>query len=148
MADLLISAAGPGPRFAAVDDPADVIAWQEPATEAPGDRYRLMQAIGDAGVEAPFLYIVEQDVEAADEAELNRWYFEEHLPRLGGVPGVISARRYALVEGSARQYLAAYRLERQEVFEGPVWMVARQTPWTATARLLFRNPRRRMRMKL
>ncbi|ONG58910.1 hypothetical protein BKE38_01530 [Pseudoroseomonas deserti] len=145
MADLLISAAGPGPRFAAVDDLADVIAWQEPAGPGSGDRYRLMQAIGAAGVEAPFLYIVEQDVAATDEKELNRWYFEEHLPRLGAVPGVISARRYALVEGSARKYLAAYRLERQGVFEGPDWLVARQTPWTATARLLFKNPSRKMR---
>ncbi|WP_160000221.1 DUF4286 family protein [Roseomonas sp. 18066] len=145
MADLLISVAGPGPRFAAVDDPADVIAWQEPATDAAGTRYLLMQSIGAPGVEAPFLYIVEQDVAATDEEELNRWYFEEHLPRLGAVPGVISARRYALVEGSGRKYLAAYRLERQEVFEGPDWMVARQTPWTATARLLFKNPQRKMR---
>jgi len=141
--------AGPGPVFAAADDPADRLTWLEPphAPLPPGAAlYRLLLRFGAAHPDAPFLYVVEQDAAPEDEAELNAWYAEEHMPRLAAVPGVVAARRYASIDPSrSPRYLAAYWLERREVFESPAWIEARVTPWTARARSFFRNPRRIMR---
>jgi hypothetical protein len=149
MTDLaILHGAGPGARFVTKDG-ADALSWLEPAPDPLPQgalRYRALMRLGAEGVDAPFLYIVEQDVEAAQEQELNAWYAEEHLPRLGAVPGVISARRFvALDAATSPRYLAAYRLERKEVFESPAWLVARETPWTARAVTFFRNARRTMR---
>ena len=158
MGDLLVlrgPAAGPAAppagavAFVASDDPADRLLWWEPA---PGPRpagavcYRALLRLGADGVAAPFLYTVEQDAAPEHEAELNAWYAEEHLPRLGAVPGVLSARRFAAVGTSTPpRYLAAYRLMARSVFESPAWIEARETPWTLRARCFFRNARRTMR---
>lgn len=150
MADLaILNGSGAGLVFALADDPATRLTWMEPAPgAAPAGAvlYRAILRIGAEGVEAPFLYTVEQDVEPGHEEELNAWYADEHIPRLAAVPGVLSARRFvALDAGSSPRYLAAYRLERREVFESPAWIEARETPWTRRARTFFRNQRRSMR---
>ncbi|MXP65107.1 hypothetical protein E0493_17310 [Roseomonas sp. M0104] len=156
MADLaLLDGAGAtGLVFALADDPGTRLAWVEPApgaaptggTPTGALLYRAILRVGAEGVEAPFLYTVEQDVEPGREEELNAWYADEHIPRLAAVPGVLSARRFlALDAGTSPRYLAAYRLERREVFESPTWIEARETPWTRRARTFFRNPRRTMR---
>ena len=135
--------------FVASDDPADRLLWWEPA---PGPHpagavcYRALLRLGAGGVAAPFLYTVEQDAAPEHEAELNAWYAEEHLPRLGAVPGVLSARGFAAVDAATTpRYLAAYRLAARAVFESPAWIEARETPWTLRARSFFRNARRTMR---
>jgi hypothetical protein len=150
MADLAtLIGAGPGPVFASVDDPADRLTWLEPPpTAMPGAAvpYRTLLRFGAEAPATPFLYIVEQDVEPAQEDELNAWYATEHMPRLASVPGVTAARRYLALDAAfSPRYLAAYWLERREVFESPAWIEARVTPWTARARTFFRNPRRTMR---
>lgn len=146
MADLaILNAFGPGSSF--VTDDGAILCWIEPAPEVPlgATAYRTLLRIGAAGAEAPFPYTVEQDVAPEHEAELNAWYAEEHLPRLAAVPGVLSARRFAALDAASPRYLAAYRLERREVFESPAWIEARETPWTLRARTYFRNTRRTMR---
>ena len=50
------------------------------------------------------------DVDAEHEAEFNRWYDEEHVPRIMEVPGFLSAGRYVALRGGPR-YLAMYELE-------------------------------------
>jgi hypothetical protein len=50
------------------------------------------------------------DVGAEHEAELNRWYDEEHIPRIMQVPGFLSAGRYLALRGGPR-HLAMYELE-------------------------------------
>ena len=40
------------------------------------------------------LLMVWTDIDAEFEAEFNRWYDEEHVPRLLQVPGFLSAGRY------------------------------------------------------
>ena len=150
MPDLaILHGAGDGPVFAALDDPADRLTWLEPPPVAlPEDAvpYRALLRFGAADPATPVLYIVEQDAEPADEAELNAWYAQEHMPRLASVPGVVAARRYvALDAAQSPRYLAAYWLERREVFESPAWIEARVTPWTERARTFFQNPRRTMR---
>ncbi len=135
--------------FVAADDPADRLLWWEPAPDphpAGAVCYRVLLRLGADGVAAPFLYTVEQDAAPEHEAELNAWYAEEHLPRLGAVPGVLSARRFAAADASTTpRYLAAYRLAARAVFESPAWVEARETPWTLRARGFFRNARRTMR---
>jgi hypothetical protein len=147
MTDLaILGAPGPGPVF--VTDNGLILCWVEPAPELPpgATAYRALLRIGATGAEAPFLYTVEQDVAPEHEAELNAWYAEEHLPRLAAVPGVLSARRFVASDAATSpRYLAAYRLERREVFESPAWIEARETPWTLRARTYFRNTRRTMR---
>ena len=135
--------------FVAADDPADRLLWWEPAPDphpVGAVSYRALLRLGAEGVSAPFLYTVEQDAAPEHEAELNAWYADEHLPRLGAVPGVLSARRFAAVDASTTpRYLAAYRLAARAVFESPAWIEARETPWTLRARSFFRNARRTMR---
>ncbi|WP_424138050.1 hypothetical protein [Roseomonas chloroacetimidivorans] len=150
MPDLaILPGAGQVPVFASVEDPADRLSWLEPppaALPAGAVPYRALLRFGAADPVTPFLYIVEQDADPAEEAELNAWYAQEHMPRLAGVPGVVAARRYAALDpAQSPRYLAAYWLERREAFESPAWIEARVTPWTARARTFFRNPRRIMR---
>ena len=41
------------------------------------------------------LLMVWNDIDGEHEAEFDRWYDEEHLPRLLQVPAFLSAGRYA-----------------------------------------------------
>jgi hypothetical protein len=52
-----------------------------------------------------------------DEAALNRWYEEEHLPAFKSIDGIRSARRYKVMQGKVPgldevwPYVAAYEIE-------------------------------------
>jgi hypothetical protein len=76
------------------------------------------------------------------ETDFNAWYDEEHVPRLSGVPGCLSARRFRIVtavsEGSHR-YLALYHLASPEVCASKAWEEAAVTPWTLKIRPLTRD---------
>ena len=69
------------------------------------------------------------EVEPEYEAELNRWYDEEHLPSLARVPAVHGAQRFVALEGEPK-YLALYELEAPEVRQSEAWSRAVETPWT------------------
>jgi hypothetical protein len=65
------------------------------------------------------------------EADFNDWYDKEHLPGLGAVPGVLSARRYRATDtASERRYLALYHLRDLDVTQSDAWNAAASTPWT------------------
>lgn len=64
------------------------------------------------------LLLVMTDIPADLEAEFNRWYNEEHMPEMGAFPGVLSTRRYKIVEG-APTYLAMYDLSEPGILETP-----------------------------
>lgn len=67
------------------------------------------------------------------EDEFNEWYNTEHIPRLAGVPGCLSARRFKT--GSGRhQYIALYHLTSPEVVASKTWEEAASTPWTLKLR--------------
>ena len=132
--------------FVALADTSDRLGWCRGQALPGGERcYDPLLEIGGDLAAGPFLYIVETDVEAAQEEEFNAWYDTDHLPSLAAVPGVLAAGRFLLRRGEAPRYLAAYRLERPEIFEGPDWLAARDTAWTRRVRRQFRNPRRTMR---
>lgn len=70
------------------------------------------------------LLMVWTDVDPEHEAELNRWYDEEHRPRLLAIPGVLSGGRYVAVKGGPR-YLAMYELESARVLRTSAFLDAR-----------------------
>ena len=53
--------------------------------------------------------VVTMDVDPEYEAELNRWYDEEHVPNLLSCPGILGVRRFK-ARGSAGSYLAIAEL--------------------------------------
>lgn len=75
------------------------------------------------------VYIVTMDVESSHEDELNRWYDQEHLPALLGVPGYRSARRYVAVEGKPK-YMAFWEIDSIDAFRSRERQVAIDTPWS------------------
>ena len=98
----------------------------------PGDR--------DGAAEANGLLAVAMNVAPAAEAEFNEWYNKEHLPQLGSVPGVLTARRFlAAGTGVERKYLALYHMTSIEVARSGAWSKAANTPWTEKMRPNFRD---------
>jgi hypothetical protein len=77
------------------------------------------------------LLMVWSDVPAAQEAEFNRWYNEEHLAERLAVPGFLTAARYEAVKGGPK-HLAVYELESAAVMDSPAYkkVQANPTPWT------------------
>ena len=67
------------------------------------------------------LLMVWTDIDAEFEPEFNRWYDEEHLPRLLQIPGLLSAGRYSAMRGGAK-YLAIYELEDQNVLRSSAYL--------------------------
>ena len=94
----------------------------------PGDRLPPDNACG--------LLVNAMNVEAAAEAEFNEWYNTEHIPALGGVRGVLSARRYRGT-GAKQRYAALYHLTTPEIVHSGEWRAAANTPWTECMRPHF-----------
>ncbi len=146
MADLLIRrGAGPGPAYASVTDPTEVIGWLEPPPSVASDGalpYRRLAALNAWQVASPFLYTVELDVAEADVPALTEWYEGEHLAMLAAVPGTLGASRYEAIGDADFRFLAAYRFAAPDVPDSAAWIAARSTPWTLRMRTSFRRSRR------
>ncbi len=61
-------------------------------------------------------FIVMAKVKPEQEAAFNRWYDEDHMPKaLNRFPGVISGRRYKIMDGGdGYNYMALYEFESQD----------------------------------
>lgn len=61
-------------------------------------------------------FVVMAKVKAEKEDAFNRWYDEDHMPKaLNRFPGVISGRRYKILDGGdGFNYLAFYEFESPE----------------------------------
>jgi hypothetical protein len=92
---------------------------------------------------APFHYVVETDVVAEHEADLNAWYDGEHMPGLAACPGSVRARRFRNPDGSPR-YHSCYDLARTETLGSEPWLAVRHTAWSDRVRPHFRNTKRTM----
>jgi hypothetical protein len=93
-----------------------------------------------AAAGAAALLIASMNVDAGAAAEFNEWYNTEHLPQLGAVPGVLSARRYRASDtASERRYLALYHLRDGAVSRSDAWSNAANTSWTERMRPHFRD---------
>ena len=88
----------------------------------------------------PSLLSVWNDIDAADEEEFNVWYREEHLGERLGLPGILSARRYAEI-GVPRSYAAIYDTDGLAPLSSPSYLerLANPTPRTRAIMPRFRN---------
>ena len=58
------------------------------------------------------------------ETAFNAWYDNEHVPALGRVPGVLSARRFRNTAAGNPKYVALYHLTSPAVVDGAEWKQA------------------------
>jgi len=102
-----------------------------------GEQLRPGDALAPVGAAAALLFIA-MNVAPEHENEFNEWYNAEHLPQLGAVPGVLSARRYR-GSGATQRYAAIYHLANPDVTQSAAWKAAANTPWTERMRPNFRD---------
>ena len=74
------------------------------------------------------LMMVAADIPADKEADFNKWYQEEHLQELMGVPGVLNAARYEATK-SGPKHLAVYELESVDVVNTDAFKNRPRTEW-------------------
>jgi hypothetical protein len=87
------------------------------------------------------MLLTSMDIDAAHEAEFNRWYDREHLEERVAIEGFIEARRYVADESSMPKYLSLYSTETFEVLDSPAYRkaLANQTDWSKANIGRFRN---------
>ena len=69
------------------------------------------------------MLLTSMDIDAAHEAEFNRWYDEHHVIDVLNVPGHVSARRFRLADTQfqfntvtpTHRYLALYEIETDDI---------------------------------
>jgi hypothetical protein len=86
------------------------------------------------------MLLTSMDVDAADDAEFNRWYDREHLEERVAIPGFLEARRYIAHQGKPK-YLSLYSTETFEVLDSPAYRsaLASQTAWSKANIARFKN---------
>ena len=77
------------------------------------------------------MLLTSMNIDAAHEAEFNRWYDREHLEERVAIPGFLEARRYVAHDGNPK-YLSLYSTETFEVLDSPTYRtaLANQTAWS------------------
>ena len=84
------------------------------------------------------LLVIRTDIVPEMEEEFNRWYNEEHIPRLLAVPGVLWAKRgINMVDG--QKYIAIYEHENVDVQQTSAYCDVLKTEWTKRIRPHLRN---------
>src|SRR3981081_2666552 len=86
------------------------------------------------------MLLTSMDIDAADEAEFNRWYDREHLEERVAIPGFLEARRYVAHHGNPK-YLSLYSTATFEVLDSPAYRAALANPtdWSTRTMARFRN---------
>jgi hypothetical protein len=86
------------------------------------------------------MLLTSMNIDAADEAEFNRWYDREHLEERVAMPGFLEARRYVAHEGNPK-YLSLYSTETIDVLNSPFYRtaLANQTAWSKANIARFKN---------
>jgi hypothetical protein len=86
------------------------------------------------------MLLTSMDIDAADEADFNRWYDREHLEERVAIEGFIEARRYVAHTGSPK-YLCLYSTTTIEVLDSPAYRarLASPTDWSKTTMARFKN---------
>ena len=86
------------------------------------------------------MLLTSMNVDAADEAEFNRWYDREHLEERVAIDGFLEARRYVAHDGNPK-YLSLYSTETFEVLDSPAYRtaLANQTAWSKANIARFKN---------
>ena len=86
------------------------------------------------------MLLTSMDVDAADEAEFNRWYDREHLEERVAIDGFLEARRY-VAHNARPKYLCLYSTATLEVLDGPAYRarLANPTDWSKKTMACFKN---------
>jgi hypothetical protein len=86
------------------------------------------------------MLLTSMDVDAADEAEFNRWYDREHLEERVAIEGFIEARRY-VAHAASPKYLSLYSTRTFDVLDSTAYRaaLANQTAWSKQNIARFRN---------
>jgi hypothetical protein len=86
------------------------------------------------------MLLTSMDIDAADEAEFNRWYDREHLAERVAIDGFMEARRYIAHQASPK-YLSLYSTGNFEVLDSPAYRtaLANQTEWSRANIARFKN---------
>ena len=74
-----------------------------------------------------YIYVVQMNIPAAQEAEFNRIYDEEHVPMLSKVKGVHKVTRYRLEKTNdpkMQKYLAIYEIDSPAIVDSKEWETA------------------------
>jgi hypothetical protein len=86
------------------------------------------------------MLLTSMDIDAANEAEFNRWYDREHLLERVAIDGFLEARRY-ISHSASPKYLSLYSTATFEVLDGPAYRtaLANQTDWSKANIARFKN---------
>jgi hypothetical protein len=86
------------------------------------------------------MLLTSMDIDAANEAEFNRWYDREHLEERVAIEGFLEARRYVAHEAQPK-YLSLYSTETFEVLDSTAYRtaLANQTKWSQENISRFKN---------
>jgi len=86
------------------------------------------------------MLLTSMDIDAADEADFNRWYDREHLKERVAIDGFLEARRYVARSGSPK-YLFLYSTRTIEVLDSPAYRarLANPTEWSKRTMARFKN---------
>jgi hypothetical protein len=86
------------------------------------------------------MLLTSMDIDAAHEAEFNRWYDREHLEERVAIDGFLEARRYVAREGKPK-YLCLYSTATSAVLGSPTYraVLANQTEWSKVNIARFGN---------
>ena len=86
------------------------------------------------------MLLTSMDIDAADEAEFNRWYDREHLEERVAIEGFLEARRYIAHEASPK-YLSLYSTQTFDALDSPAYRaaLANQTDWSKANIARFKN---------
>jgi hypothetical protein len=86
------------------------------------------------------MLLTSMDIDAADEADFNRWYDHEHLEERVAIDGFLEARRYIAHQGSPK-YLCLYSTSTIDVLDSPAYKtrLANPTEWSKEVIARFKN---------
>lgn len=104
--------------------------------------YRLIDDRGEPAGTPPVVLSVAMST--TDEAALDSWYTDEHIPMLHAVPGWRRTRRYRRVEGAGPDLLAFHELADVGVFDTEAYQAARNTPWRTSVMQTITDHERRL----
>src|SRR5258705_5705548 len=86
------------------------------------------------------MLLTSMDIDAAHEAEFNRWYDREHFEERVAIDGFLEARGYVAHDGKPK-YLSLYSTATFEVLDSPAYrhVLANQTDWSRANIARFKN---------
>ncbi|MCK1620642.1 hypothetical protein IVA96_29500 [Bradyrhizobium sp. 159] len=86
------------------------------------------------------MLLTSMNIEAADEADFNRWYDREHLEERVAIDGFLEARRY-VAHAANPKYLCLYSTATLDVLDSPAYRarLASPTDWSRQSMARFKD---------